>query len=221
MDYYNLFPDADYPAIKTEIANRELWLNRKGSIIFTDAVKAVADIHTDYYDFYGDSVVIGKKEELNEDQHKRLLSSLKDFIPWRKGPFNVFGNELDAEWVSYRKWDRIIPELPNLENKVIADIGANNGYYMFRMAAHSPKAVIGFDPVVKNQQNFVMFNSFLRHKNLSFELLGVENIGLFKNGFDVIFLMGIIYHHPSPVEMLRMINTAMKPGGSLRRDCPS
>ncbi len=215
MDYYNLFPDADYSAIKKEIETRQLWLERKSATIFKDALEAVSDIKTSFYDFYGDTVIIGKKEELSDEQHVRLRSSLEAFIPWRKGPFNIFGHEIDAEWASYRKWDRIIPELPNLENKVVADIGANNGYYMFRMGTHSPKAVIGFDPVVKNQQNFVMLNSFLSHKNLSFELLGVENIALFKNGFDVIFLMGIIYHHPSPVEMLRMINTAMKPSGSL------
>ena len=49
-----------------------------------------------------------------------------------------------------------MPKIPELKNKIIADIGCNNGYYMFRMAAHSPKLVLGFEPYVEAVAEFLV-----------------------------------------------------------------
>ena len=46
-------------------------------------------------------------------------------------------------------------------------------------------------------------------------MLGVEQIGLFENCFDVIFMMGILYHRVSPIEVLRETLKALRPGGTL------
>jgi tRNA (mo5U34)-methyltransferase len=108
-----------------------------------------------------------------------------------------------------------MPELPDLQGKIVADIGCNNGYYMFRMAHHKPKLVVGFEPYLQHYFTFKTLNSFAGKENLACELLGVEHIGLFKESFDVVFLMGILYHRSSPIEALREIRTAMKPGGIL------
>ena len=51
--------------------------------------------------------------------------------------------------------------------------------------------------------------------NLHIDLLGVEHLPLFPACFDVIFLMGIIYHRPSPVDVLRDVYAALRPGGTL------
>ena len=45
--------------------------------------------------------------------------------------------------------------------------------------------------------------------------LGVEDIALFEGCFDVVFLMGILYHRSAPVDCLRKIRKAMRPGGCL------
>ena len=46
----------------------------------------------------------------------------------------LFGVDIDTEWRSDWKWDRIEPHLGvSLEGKVVADIGCANGYFMFRM----------------------------------------------------------------------------------------
>lgn len=50
---------------------------------------------------------------------------------------------------------------------------------------------------------------------LDIDLLGIEQLNLFETCFDVVFLMGIIYHRPSPIDTLRDILFALKPGGSL------
>jgi tRNA (mo5U34)-methyltransferase len=140
---------------------------------------------------------------------------MRGFMPWRKGPFNIFGIHIDAEWRSERKWNRVLPVLPELKSKVVADIGCSNGYYMFRMAHHQPRLVVGFEPYLHHFYTFKTLNAFAGLDNLAVELLGIEHIGLFRESFDVVFLMGILYHRSSPIDALRDIREAMKSGGTL------
>jgi tRNA (mo5U34)-methyltransferase len=105
--------------------------------------------------------------------------------------------------------------MPPLEGKVIADIGCNNGYYMFRAAHHHPLLVLGFEPYVQHYYTFRTLNTFAGCPNLFIDLLGVEHLQLFPDCFDCIFLLGIIYHRPSPIDTLHDVLTALKPGGTL------
>ncbi|MCK5680766.1 tRNA 5-methoxyuridine(34)/uridine 5-oxyacetic acid(34) synthase CmoB, partial [bacterium] len=168
-----------------------------------------------FLDLTGDIVTIGRREDINRDEYDQVSKVMRNFIPWRKGPYKVFGIDIDAEWRSCRKWDRVLPSLPDLRDKVIADIGSSNGYYMFRMAPHQPKAVIGFEPYLQHYFTFQTLNSFARLTNLHMEFLGVEQLGLFVNSFDVVFLMGILYHRISPLESLKEVKKSMKRGGTL------
>lgn len=217
MSYLDLLPDADTRSIKALLQEKALWLAqpKKGVERFRLPFERVQHIRAAQHDFSGDIVKIGKADELSGEERQRVYKTLRDFMPWRKGPFEIFGILIDAEWRSERKWNRVIPELPDLRGKIIADIGCNNGYYMFRMADHDPRLVIGFEPYLQHYFTFKTLNSFAGCENLCCELLGVEDIGLFKNSFDVVFLMGILYHRSSPIEVLREIRTAMKPGGIL------
>ena len=62
---------------------------------------------------------------------------------------------------------------------------------------------------------FKTLNGFAGLDQLAIELLGVEHIALFEACFDVIFLMGILYHRVSPVEVLKDVKTALRSGGTL------
>ena len=86
---------------------------------------------------------------------------------------------------------------------------------MFRMAQYNPKLVIGFEPYLQHYYTFKTLNAFAGVEKLHVELLGVEHMALFKSCFDVVFLMGILYHRSSPVDVLREIRTAMNTGGVL------
>ena len=217
MQYLDQFPAADHKAILNKLDEKKRWLNlgKKGVERFRRPYETVRHIRAGHCDFSGDVVTIGSARELSVQDEKKVYRVLRDFMPWRKGPFEVFGTRIDAEWRSERKWNRVLPELPDLHGKTVADIGSNNGYYMFRMAHHNPKLVLGFEPYLQHYFTFKTLNAFAGQKNLSVELLGVEHIALFKESFDVVFLMGILYHRSSPVEVLRDIMTAMKPGGVL------
>ncbi len=196
--------------------NRKKLLSRKkGFLSYRTAYESVSGLRASSLDLTGDVVRIGEEKDISPEERQRVHEVLRGFMPWRKGPFQVFGIDIDAEWQSFRKWDRLKSVLPDLNGKIIADVGCNNGYYMFRMAHHKPLAVIGFEPYHHHYFTFRTLNSFAGLRNLHLELLGVEHMTLFEESFDVVFLMGVIYHRISPVEMLRDVRKSMKPGGTL------
>jgi tRNA (mo5U34)-methyltransferase len=158
-------------------------------------------------------VTIGTREDLSDDQHLALANAIQALRPWRKGPFEIFGHQIDAEWQANLKWDRIAPALGNLHGRKILDVGCDNGYYMLRAAAHRPKAVIGFDPSIHCAMKFELMQRFLQNKQVQFERLGHEHLYVFDRTFDIAICMGILYHHPGPVEVLRRVKETIRVGG--------
>jgi len=216
-NYLSSMPKADHKAVgalQKKLRDR-FNQNKKGFRRFRDPYESLSGVRAQFLDFDNDRVVIGERGEIDDQLHQKIHTVLKEFMPWRKGPFSVFGIEIDAEWQSQRKWNRIVPVLPDLSNKVVADIGSNNGYYMFRMATQKPACVLGFEPYIQHYYTFKALNQLAGQQNLHVEPFGVEDIGLFPETFDVVFLMGIIYHRISPIEMLRDIKDSMKSGGAL------
>lgn len=195
--------------------DRAGWMTRKGALPFREAVKSLPAFNSGLVDLSGDPVTVGRREELTDEQFEELLKSAKALLPWRKGPFNLFGHLIDSEWRSNLKWDRIAPHIDDLRGKIVADVGCNNGYYMFRMAGQKPKLVVGFDPMPRFCYQFQLVNRFAGLGNLKFELLGIEHVHLFKNLFDTVVCMGVLYHNRSPVQILNGIWEGMKPGGQL------
>jgi tRNA (mo5U34)-methyltransferase len=218
MNYLSLLPDSAHAdAITHEHTQRRNWVkqDKKGFLRYRNPFQYLAGHHADHVDCTGDTIVIGKPEEITQHERQLITENLKAFMPWRKGPFSVFGIDIDAEWRSERKWQRLLPELPDLAGKIIADIGCNNGYYMFRMAASHPRLVLGFEPSVQHYYCFKALNAMAGRSELDIDLLGIEHLNLFESCFDVVFLMGIIYHRHSPIDTLRDILCALKPGGTL------
>ena len=218
MDYLSLLPpSADIDAIIKVHNERLIWVNqeKKGFLRYRTPAMHLAQYRATHVDCSGDTVIIGNAEEISDSERLNVTEQLKAFMPWRKGPFSVFGVDIDAEWRSERKWQRVSPALPDLTGKIIADIGCNNGYYMFRMVPERPKLVLGFEPSVQHYYCFKALQGMAGCPGLDIDLLGVEHLSLFNSCFDVVFLMGVIYHRPSPVDTLRDILCALQPGGTL------
>ena len=180
------------------------------------ALREALEGNDDPHGFSVDNGVVNLGRELRDD--KVVEDKLKALMPWKKGPFRILGWEIDAEWRSDLKWDRLLPYL-DLAGKRVADIGCNNGYFMFRMAEHNPKFVLGIEPVVKHYLTFQWLKQMSGLENLYFEMLGVEHMDLFPQGFDTIFCLGILYHHTDPVGLLRKLHKALAKGGEIFIDC--
>ncbi len=183
------------------------------------AVELVRDLRVQTLRNDGPVVTLGEAGELDAEQKIRLHTALKTFMPWKKGPFSICGYNIDAEWRSDWKWDRFWPYVRSLEGEVVADIGCNNGYYMYRMLAAGARQVVGFEPMARHALTFEMLQNLRPTPGLDFEMLGVENIDLFAGVFDTIFCLGILYHHTDPVSLLRKMARALRYRGRLFIDC--
>lgn len=219
-DYLDRFEAAfERAAIETLRQQRQAVLFSANNRPYYQAVQSVSDISSDYFDFSRAEVTIGQNNELNSEQQQRWQQALEIFCPWKKGPFDLFGTAIDAEWRSDWKWQRIAPHIKSLKNRKVADIGCHNGYFMFRMLPQQPACVIGFEPVAKHFWNFQLLQNIVRQPALTFELLGVEHIDYYPGFFDTIFCLGILYHHTDPIGLLRKLRQALAPGGEIIIDC--
>jgi len=186
---------------------------------YREATEAVQDLRSDEFDAAGSVVKVGRAGELSAADRRRFEAALKTFCPWKKGPFELFGTFIDAEWRSDWKWERILPHISSLKGRKVADIGCHNGYFMFRMAQEKPECVVGFEPYAKHFWNFQLIQNIARRDILHFELLGVEDIDDYRHFFDTIFCLGILYHHTDPIGLLRKMRLALAPKGEIVIDC--
>lgn len=136
-------------------------------------------------------------------------------IPWRKGPFRLNGFLIDAEWRSDMKWDRLLPETLDLKGKTVADVGCNNGYYLYRIADAGARHVTGFDPTLKYFLQYQLIAAHAPRLPVEFQLKGWQALADYETHFDVIFLMGINYHDSEPFNIYHAVRRALKPGGLL------
>ena len=127
------------------------------------AYENIPELHFSENDFSGDKVVFGTDSSLNSDEKSDLKGKLLQLSPWRKGPFEIGGIDLDAEWRSDFKWNRVLPSLEPLEGRRICDIGANSGYYMYRMLDQNPEFVLGLDPTIRYYYQFLALQLSLIH----------------------------------------------------------
>ncbi len=163
-----------------------------------------------------DCFKVGRKENLSEQEFALIEETARKLIPWRKGPFNLFGLKIDSEWQSNIKYNLIRPHF-NLKDKVVADIGCNNGYYMFRMLEDKPKRVIGFDPSALTLHQFEFINHFVK-SDIIYEMLGVEHLEYYNHKFDFIFMLGVLYHRPDPVGTLKSLARGLNAKGEILID---
>ncbi len=163
-----------------------------------------------------DVIEITLEEEYSKKNLKQIEDTAKLMLPWRKGPFKIDSLFIDSEWQSFIKYSIIEPHF-NLKDKIVGDIGCNNGYYMFRMLEHKPKKLIGFDPSALTYMQFEFINKFIQ-SNIVYELLGVEHVEFYEHKFDTLFCLGVLYHRSDPIGSLKSLYKALNKNGELILD---
>ena len=161
----------------------------------------------------GDVVTLTTHQEIDLEYLEQVAQRMK---PWRKGPFELFGLMIDTEWRSDVKYNFLRPHF-DLRGKRVADIGCNNGYYMFRFLEDEPAHVVGFDPSALFKSQFDLINHFAQ-TSIVYELLGVEHLPYYEERFDVIFCLGVLYHRSDPIATLKALRQGLDHGGVLYLD---
>lgn len=161
------------------------------------------------------SVTIGSGDQLTDGERQKLENLLRIFQPWRKGPFSLHGIEIDTEWRSDWKWERVQPHISPLENRTVLDVGCGSGYHMWRMLGEDAKHVVGIDPSVLFLCQFEAVKR-LAGEELPIHLLplGIEELPPL-DAFDTVFSMGVLYHRRSPIDHLFQLRDQLRTGGEL------
>jgi tRNA (mo5U34)-methyltransferase len=144
-----------------------------------------------------------------------VRESLLQLKPWRKGPFNIHGIDLDSEWRSNLKWERLENEIAPLQDRHILDVGCGNGYYAFRMAGRGAQLVVGIDPMLLFVFQFLALNHFLAVPSVVVLPLRLNELPDSRDSFDTTFSMGVLYHQREPLEHLAALRSTLRPGGEL------
>jgi tRNA (mo5U34)-methyltransferase len=141
-----------------------------------------------------------------------LTEALLKFHPWRKGPFSIGPVEVDTEWRSDWKWQRLAPTMGNLQDQRILDIGCGNGYFGWRMLGNGAREVIGIDPTLLFCMQHLAIQKYVEIPGNWVLPLGIEDIPD-STQFDWVLSMGVIYHRRDPQAHMEKLARLTRPGG--------
>ena len=122
--------------IGTKNGNLKAWL---------DALEKLPNISPSVVNLKCSHITAGTIEDISPEQKQQLINQLRCLIPWRKGPYTFFGVEIDTEWRSDWKWDRLKDHISPLNGRLVLDVGCGNGYHCWRMLGANAKLVVGLD----------------------------------------------------------------------------
>jgi tRNA (mo5U34)-methyltransferase len=160
-------------------------------------------------------IVIGDAADLTPGQKTQVQAALGQLKPWRKGPFQIFGTDLDSEWNSALKWQRIAPYMAPLHQRRVLDVGSSNGYYLMRMLPAGPRLVLGIEPYWVYYYQYRLLHHFTEVPDMCCLPLHLADLNGIEKAFDTVFCMGVLYHSRSPLELLGQLHDLLVPGGEL------
>jgi tRNA (mo5U34)-methyltransferase len=166
-----------------------------------------------------DAVRIGTEQDCTSANQKQLKDALQVLMPWRKGPFSLFGIDIDTEWRSDWKWERLRSQISSLAGRTILDVGCGNGYHCFRMAGEDARLVIGIDAQLAYSMQFQAIKRYIPQAPVFVLANTFENalamLADKPEAFDTVFSMGVLYHRRSPIDHLLQLQDCLRSGGEL------
>ncbi len=160
-------------------------------------------------------IVIGNADDCDSSTRGALRETLMGLHPWRKGPVDLFDIHIDTEWRSDWKWDRVLPHLAPLKNRLVLDVGCGNGYHCLRMIGEGANRVIGIDPSPRFVHQFYALKKYIGDIAADVLPVGIEQVPQNLRAFDTVFSMGVFYHRRSPMDHLKELKDCLRQGGEL------
>ncbi|MGI1678047.1 MAG: tRNA 5-methoxyuridine(34)/uridine 5-oxyacetic acid(34) synthase CmoB [Cellvibrionaceae bacterium] len=168
-----------------------------------------------------DEVRFGKTSDTTPETKEKLRELLQELSPWRKGPFTIHDIFIDTEWRSDWKWERLLPHINSLKNKLVLDVGCGNGYHCWRMLGEGAERVIGVDPSPRFITQFYTTKHFAPELNKipapAVDVLPctLDDFEELPAVFDTVFSMGVLYHRASPIDHIRQLRSLVRSGGQI------
>ncbi len=178
-------------------------------------ISALPDCKPDMVNLDTDSITIGRKTDLQTQAWQQLHDLLKQLHPWRKGPYTLFGIQIDTEWRSDWKWLRLEKHIDKLDGKKVLDVGCGNGYHCWRMRGAGASLVIGVDPMIRYLTQFNVMQYYTADEPVHLLPLTLEQLPAKLHYFDTVFSLGVLYHRRSPIDHLCELRDCLLPGGQL------
>lgn len=164
------------------------------------------------WDACGPAVAVEGRADIDR---QFVVQLLKSFHPWRKGPFQLFSIDIDTEWRSDLKWDRIAGAV-DFQDKLVLDVGCGNSYYGWRMLQAGADLVIGCDPFPLYWMQFEVLRRYAPRPERHFLVPLADDDLLSDPGpFEVTLSMGVLYHQRNPQQHLQRLRGTLIPGGQL------
>lgn len=153
--------------------------------------------------------------DITDGQRAGIEQLLRNLMPWRKGPFSLYGVSIDTEWRSDWKWDRVLPHISPLQDRHILDVGCGSGYHLWRMVGAGARLAVGIDPMQLFLCQFEAVRRLLGDDRRAHVLpLGIEQLPALA-AFDTVFSMGVLYHRRSPLDHLWQLKDQLVSDGEL------
>lgn len=178
------------------------------------AVSALPDVQARWQVDRGAVSLVAAANTLDADP-EQTAATLQQLHPWRKGPFSVLGVDIDTEWRSDWKWQRVLPHISELSGRHVLDVGCGSGYHLWRMREAGASLVLGIDPGMLFLCQFLALKRYLPEEPVFLVPARMEDLGQAVSGFDTVFSMGVLYHRRSPLDHLLELFQALRPGGEL------
>ena len=161
------------------------------------------------------AVRIGTRNDCTDEEYAAIEAAARTQIPWRKGPWSVFGVEIDSEWRSDMKWDRLLPHIEPLQGRRVLDVGCGNAYHCYRALGEGARHVIGVDPHPAYFFQYRFIQHFLRTLPVFVLPVTLDEFPESVAQFDTVFSMGVLYHRRSPLDHLFQLLACLRSGGQL------
>ena len=162
-----------------------------------------------------ESAYVGAEGNITDTTSADLERALRGLHPWRKGPFSLFGVDIDTEWRSDFKWERLADAISPLQGRRVLDVGCGSGYHCWRMRGAGASEVIGIDPTPLFVLQFKAIQKYLGDSTVHVLPLTLEQLPPKLQVFDTVFSMGVLYHRRSPIDHLTDLRDTLVPGGEL------
>ena len=177
------------------------------------AITALPSLETEVVNL--DISTITASGTVNAEKLMELETALRGLHPWRKGPYSLFGVNIETEWRSDFKWDRLAHAIDALEGRRVLDVGCGSGYHCWRMKGAGAAEVIGIDPTPLFVLQFKAIQCYLNIDTVHVLPLALEQLPARLKAFDTTFSMGVLYHRRSPIDHLTDLRDTLVSGGQL------